>query len=240
MTIPWLREALEQSGLPPPESFPRDLAFEAPLALPVSLEGLRGLTSEKVRQWLAKRGSNQEIAYHDMHGCMVARAGKGIVFFDEEDDANEQRFTIAHELGHFVLDHLQPRLRALRFFGETIQGVLDEKRPPTREEALTAALDGIPIGIQIHLMDRGPSGAIGTGRVAKSEQRADRLALEWLAPTKLARKIMRDGPVAEEELRLERYFGLPTSKAHAYARALRREEGRSRFSIASFFGDEQG
>ncbi|RKH18706.1 ImmA/IrrE family metallo-endopeptidase [Corallococcus sp. CA047B] len=240
MTLPWLSEALRVSGLPPPESFPRDLASDALLALPVTPVGLRGLTSERVRQWLAQRGRDQEIAYRSMYGCMVAFAGKGILFFDKNEPPNVQRFTLAHELGHFVLDHLQPRRRALDFFGEDIRDVLDQKRSATREESLAAALNGVPIGVQVHLMDRSESGAVATGRVARAEQRADRLALEWLAPTKLAREVLKDGPAEEGEARLERFFGLPAVEAQSYARALRREEGRPRFSIASLLGDEQG
>lgn len=240
MMPPWLREAVTASGLPLPDVFPHDLTSDAPLRLRVRLVGLRDLTSEKVRQWLAQRGRNVEVGYRQMHGCMVAWEGKGLVFFDPTDPQEEQRFTVAHELGHFVLDHLQPRMRALAYFGESIQDVLDEKRSPSKEERLTAVLEGVPIGVQIHLMDRGPSGAIGTGIVARSEQRADRLALEWLAPSKLARQVLRDGPQETQVQRLRQHFGLPTEMAEAYARILRREEGRPRFSIVSFLGEDAG
>ncbi|RKG78559.1 ImmA/IrrE family metallo-endopeptidase [Corallococcus sp. CA049B] len=237
----WLGEAVEASGFPPPEVFPYDIAADAPLRLPVRPVGLRDLTSEKVRQWLAQRGRTVEVGYHRaMHGCMVAWEGKGLVFFDRDDSPAHQRFTVAHELGHFFLDHLQPRKRALDFFGEGIRDVLDQRRPPTREESLTSALEGIPIGVQIHLMDRGPTGAVGTGVVARSEQRADRLALDWLAPEKLARQVMKAGPQETQEQRLGQYFGLPEHMAETYARILRREEGRSRFSIVSFLGEDAG
>ncbi|RKH58225.1 ImmA/IrrE family metallo-endopeptidase [Corallococcus llansteffanensis] len=240
MMPPWLKEAVNASGLPFPETFPRDLALDVSLLLRVRPVPLRGLTSEKVRQWLAQRGRDVEISYRRMHGCMVAWEGKGLVFFDQNDSPDEQRFTVAHEVGHFVLDHLQPRMRALAFFGEGIQDVLDEKRAPTPEETLTSALEDVPIGVQIHLMDRGPSGAIGTGTVARSEQRADRLALEWLAPAKLAREVLRNGPEGQEEQRLGQHFGLPLAVAETYVRILRREDGRPRFSIVSFLGEEAG
>ncbi|WP_244227522.1 ImmA/IrrE family metallo-endopeptidase [Corallococcus aberystwythensis] len=211
------------------------------MRLPVRPVGLKDLTSEKVRQWLAQRGRTVEIGYHrEMHGCMVAWEGKGLVFFDRGDGPAQQRFTVAHELGHFFLDHLLPRMRALDFFGDGIRDVLDQKRPATREESLAAVLEGVPIGVQIHLMDRGPTGEVGTGVVARSEQRADRLALEWLAPEKAARQVMQDGPTETQEQRLEQHFGLPPDRAATYARILRREEGRSRFSIVSFLGEDAG
>ncbi|MBN8471849.1 ImmA/IrrE family metallo-endopeptidase [Corallococcus exiguus] len=199
------------------------------------------MSSELVRQWLAKRGREVAIGYHrEMHGCMVAWEGKGLVFFDENDPPEVRRFAIAHELGHFFLDHLLPRRRALDFFGEGIRNVLDQKRPATREESLTAVLEGVPIGVQIHLMDRGPTGDIGKGTIARSEMRADRLALEWLAPSTHARQVMQDGPQDTQEQRLAAYFGLPLERAETYARILRGEQGRSRFSIVSFLGEEPG
>ncbi|RKH46875.1 ImmA/IrrE family metallo-endopeptidase [Corallococcus sp. AB050B] len=240
MRPPWLEEAVKQCGLPPPESFPHDLALDASLLLPVNPVGLRGVTSERVRQWLYLHGWDVEIGYRRMHGCMVARAGNGVLFYDENDSPEEQRFTVAHELGHFFLDHLQPRKRALAFFGESIQDVLDEKRKPRPEESLSAVLSRVPIGVQIHLMDRGPAGDIGTGVVARSEQNADRLAMEWLAPSKLARQVLKDGPPDTQVQRLEQHFGLPPAVAETYARILRREAGRPRFSAVSFFSEDAG
>lgn len=237
----WLRGAVEASGLPPPANYPHDLSADATMSLRVRPVGLRGLTSELVRQWLAKRGREVEIGYHRaMHGCMVAWEGKGLVFFDQNDPPEVRRFAIAHELGHFFLDHLLPRRRAIDFFGDDIRDVLDQKRAPSREQSLSAVLEGVPIGVQIHLMDRGPTGDIGKGVVARSEQRADRLALEWLAPSKHARQVMQEGPEETQEQRLGQYFGLPEHMAETYARILRREEGRSRFSIVSFLGEDAG
>jgi hypothetical protein len=169
---------------------------------------------------------------------MVARAGFGVLFYDSRDDEHEQRFTLAHEVAHFVLDHLLPRFRALRAFGEEIREVLDGRRAPTREELLSSVLDQVPLGIQVKLMDRGPSGSICAGKVAESEQRADRLALELLAPAVLSLAVLKDAAGKGGEARVASRFGLPAEVARTYARMLRRESP-PRFSIMEFLGEDE-
>jgi hypothetical protein len=46
-----------------------------------------------------------------------------------------------------------------------------------------ALLHRTPIGAHAHLMDRQPDGMLGCTRIAEAENRADRLALELLAPS---------------------------------------------------------
>jgi hypothetical protein len=234
-----LEEAVAACRLPPPPAFPRDLATEAELWLPVSLVSLPGLTSDDVRDWLAKEGIGHPVSARRraLHGCMVARAGRAALFHDRQDSEDEQRFTLAHEVAHFVLEHLLPRAQALRVFGEGIRPVLDGVRRPRPEEALSSALDQVPLGVQVKLMDRGPSGVIHTGHVAEAERRADRLAFELLAPVALARPVLKDAPGAEGEARLASRFGLPREQARTYARTLLRRERTARFSIAEFLGE---
>src|SRR4051812_7050075 len=100
------------------------------MQLPVSVETLSALTSNAVHEWLGNRGIERDLSEADraLHGCLVAKAGRAIVFLDAGDDDSERRFTLAHEIAHFVLDHLLPRLRALKLFGESIQPVLDGER----------------------------------------------------------------------------------------------------------------
>jgi IrrE N-terminal-like domain len=239
MTEHWLEEAVAACKLPPPSAFPRNLADEIPLWLPVTLVSLPHLTSDAVRDWLARRGIRHPVSstQRRLHGCMMARAGCAVLFHDSEDTDREQRFTLAHEVAHFVLDHLLPRARALRAFGEAIRPVLDGRRRRRIEEALSSVLDRIPIGVQVKLMDRSPSGFIQAGVVAESERRADRLALELLAPAEFARPVLKDTPGAEGEALLAFCFGLPEELARTYARMLLRRERTQRFSILEFLGE---
>jgi len=239
MTGRWLEEAVAACRLPPPSTFPRNLADEVHLSLSVVLERVTHLTSDDVRSVLAQRWRYQAVADVDrpLHGCLAARAGSGILFVDAEDDEDEQRFTLAHEVAHFVLEHVMPRSRARRVFGDGIRPVLDCLRAPTPEESLAFVLEGIPLGIQIRLMDRDSSGAIQMGHVEEAEQRADRLALELLAPAPLALKVLKGVPRGLAGTRVASRFGLPVEVARTYVRMLLGGVKPPRFSIQDLLGE---
>ncbi|WP_437303832.1 ImmA/IrrE family metallo-endopeptidase [Sorangium sp. So ce388] len=162
----------------------------------------------------------------ELHGCLVARGGQGFVFLDGADEEAERRFSLAHEIAHFVADHLLPRARALEVLGESILPVLNGDRAPTPEERLAAVLTRVHLGVQVLLMGRGPGGAVCTWDVAESEQRADRLGLELLAPADVAMASLQsvlgevEEPSQHDELRaaehLAERFGLPADKAGSY------------------------
>lgn len=235
----WLRDALQVANLPDPSTFPRAIVADAQKVLKVSFVALDEVTVPTVRAYLARRGwkSMPEGNDRDKHGCIVAMRGTAFLFHSRKDSPEYQRFTAAHELAHFVLDHLVPRQRALRFFGDSILPVLDLQELPKPEQLLTSALDGVPLKAQVHLMERDDLGDITTGDVLRVEQRADRLAFEWLAPESVAMAVVKQGPREEQAVRLQRAFGLPLRKAEAYARVLAQREGAPRFSLSSVLGE---
>ena len=238
MTGWWLREAVAACGLSPPRGFPREMR-EALLPLHVRLLPLARLSTAGVRDWLIQKGIHHKVADIDrpLHGCMVARAGCGFFFYDEEDDEREQRFSLAHEAAHFTLEHLLPRFRALRAMGEEIRPVLDGKRTPTPEETLSSVLEGIPFGVHVRLMERDSSGSIRMRSVEEAEQRADRLALELLAPALLALKVLQGVPRELAGPRVASYFGLPLDVARMYAGMLLGRARTPRFSIQDLLGE---
>lgn len=236
----WLDEAVGASRLPPPDRFPRELADEVELYLPVSLVHLPKLTSNQMRDWLAHKNIHISVPAQDrrIHGCMVAQRERAFIFCDAEDHVDVRRFTLAHEVAHFVLDHLLPRARALAAFGESIRPVLDGDRPPNVREGFSAMLKRIPLGIQVKLMDRGPTGAICAGKVDASEHRADRLAFELLAPVAQVQPLLEGLSRKEGEAELALRFGLRLEEARAYLRALLGPEHRP-FSIQKYFSEEE-
>jgi hypothetical protein len=242
MTARWLEEAVEVCRATATPRFPRDLAAEVPLVLPVTLVALPRITSELVRDWLQRRGRHHRVAEvpRGLHGCMVAWRGVGILFHDSEEAEDERRFTLAHEVAHFVLDHWLPRKRAVRVFGEGILPVLDGLRVPTPEESLTALFERVPLEIRVKLMDRSPSGLYSNGQVAESERSADRLALELLAPAALAIPLVKSVSVEEGAGLVAARFGLPEEVARTYVWMLRRRLRLPRFSIQQFLGMDGG
>jgi hypothetical protein len=245
----WLEDALRATGLQSCSRFPRDLMSDVVIHLPLSVEGLPSLSARAVRNWLRQRGVQHSVSNADraLHGCLVARAGHGVVFLDSGDEEAEQRFTLAHEIAHFILDHLLPRLRALKVFGDGILPVLDGIRAATREEMLSAVLERVNLDVQVHLMSRGPGGAVCAWGVEESEQRADSLALELLAPARRARARLQlllgeNEDVSGQEERaaedLAEQFGLPRDVASSYVRLLFRSR-RPRLSLSKeIFGSK--
>jgi hypothetical protein len=222
------QDTSEVDDLGLPDSYPRDLIALIPLRLPLTFVAVKGLTTRLMRDWLNRRRISyaSEGPLRRLHGALVARAGHGIVFVDSTDDRAEQQFTAAHETAHFIEDHVRPRQRALNTFGELIRPVLDGHRAPTREESVSSVLNRVPLGVQVHLMARSHAGAIGRWDIEEREQRADRLALELLAPATAAVRVLRQSPISpgasesDAAAILSKEFDLPLNAARPYASLL--------------------
>ena len=117
-----------------------------------------------------------------LRACLVARRGHGIALINGADTDSEQRFSIAHELAHFLRDYWIIRKQASRKLGAKALEVLDGERPPTFEERLNSLLRNVSLGFHLHLMERTVTGNPTTVRIAEAEIDADRLAFELLAP----------------------------------------------------------
>src|SRR5690242_19131978 len=87
-----------------PPAFPRDLSRVASLALPVVTKELPHLSLKSVNRWLSERNMAESISGPNrlLRGCMLAYGGYGILLADSNDPADEKRFTVAHELAHFL------------------------------------------------------------------------------------------------------------------------------------------
>lgn len=217
----WLEEAADvfwdAAGDPPP--FPRDLTHVLPYALPVHQHIIPRLRLAGIDDWMARHGCAQRFDAEDRElcGCLVAYRGFGMIFVDGADSFNEQRFTLAHEIAHFLLDYYMPRAKAQAQLGPEILPVLDGDRAPTSDELIDAAIAHCPIGVHVHLLDRrDPSGAI-----AGKESRADRLARELLAPdeelgARYAGHALDEPAMAKD---LEETYGFPPAEAAAFARS---------------------
>lgn len=232
MTEPWLAQATEDfwAAAGRPEPFPRSLETAVLWALPVAIVKLPRLGVSAVDRWLRKHAVSFSLECPDrpLRGCLVAYGGKGCVLLDGADPADELRFTLAHEVGHFLIDYVKPRRQAVGLLGSTILEVFDGLRLPTVDERVAGLLTDINVGVHMHLMARGPNGDLGCGHVAGAEHRADKLALELLAPESEVlsrlpgpRRAVSFGAVVNEVVRvLITDFGLPLKIADRRARFL--------------------
>jgi len=179
------------------------------------------------RQAISCRLSRRDRA---LRACLVAHRGAGALFLDGADPTEEQRFSLAHELAHFLRDYLEPRHRAVDVFGPGVLQVFDGVRPPTLEERVSALLADVPIGFHVHLMERTAEGQFASAAIDTAERDADLLAFELLAPSARVLDTFDLGGHEGRHTRLTELligtYGLPIRVAAQYA-ALLAPPGRS-------------
>lgn len=226
----------EHVGTPP--TYPCQLEDWFPFVYPLTVEKIPQLTIGAINAWAKKSGYAYRFSGdpdHTLCGCLLP-GHTGIIFTDANDSENEQRFTIAHELAHFICDYFLPRERAIRILGKDIVGVLDGKRKPTPEERLDGALADVPLRMPGHLMTR-PHKGVPSGAILDVENRANRVALELLAPATLLRQQMKqhDAPEGYHARlpflthALSTQYGLPSPIDASYAKWLLDQWGEPTF-----------
>jgi hypothetical protein len=203
----------------PADAFPRELEDVAPFAVRVVVVRRPDLRVRTVIDHL--RSHRNPVPFDEpdrpLRAALYCWAGFGTVFLDPEDPPDEQRFSFAHELAHFLRDYADPRRKVARSLGTAAVEVLDGLRPPTADERLHAVLRHRPLTPHSHLMHRDASGRPKGDDERRAEAAADRLAFELLAPAGLFR-----GETDPDHLsrRLTAEFGLPPAVAGGYARLL--------------------
>lgn len=159
-----------------------DLEVAIAWAAPLAIVALPALDQHRARGWLASRGVelSDDSSARPLRGLLLASRGAGIVFLDGTLTRADRRFTVAHELGHFLLDYVEPRERVLREAPELLD-VIDGWRPASRAERAQAVLARVPLGLHAHLLDRDADGGAAHD-VEEVEDAASQFALELLAP----------------------------------------------------------
>lgn len=198
------------------ERYPRDVLRAAPWALPVGVVRVPALSLATVAEYLRRLEVGHPVprGQQGLHGCVVAHGGRGLILINEDDTEDEQRFTGAHEVAHFIADYLEPRRASVESVGRAALDVLDGVRAPSLVERLRAVLAGQRLRAYVHLTR-------AQGGEPDAESRADRLAVELLAPEGHALAALEADPAAAPALVLRAAYGLPAAVAARYARWLR-------------------
>lgn len=205
---------------------PRNLRIPIANALPLSIVLLPKLHVEAVGQWFRNRRIPFDSIVRDraLRACLVARFDHGVIFLDGADPDDEQRFSLAHELAHFLRGYWYPRRKIVEQLGISVLEVLDGERPPQQDERIHSVLTGISLGFHIHLMDRSLDGAILDSRVSEAEYEADVLAFELLAPSTEVADETCYLPANERRIEaaylLSNTYGFPADAAQRYASIL--------------------
>ncbi|MCU0705570.1 MAG: ImmA/IrrE family metallo-endopeptidase [Fimbriiglobus sp.] len=217
----WVSELAERfwadAGDAPP--FPRDLESPAAFAVPVTVIPVARLRVGHVFDHLRRAGlpADFNVADRPLRATLYCWTGFGRIFLDPTDPPPERRFSIAHELAHFLRDYDAPRRQVAKALGPAALQVLDGLRPPTADERISAILRNRPLAPHCHLMSREADGHPRGDDERRAEADADRLACELLAPATL---FQGETDLTVVEHRLTAEFGLPTSIASRYARLL--------------------
>lgn len=207
-----------------------DFVRTVALSLPLDVVVLSRLSVRRVEDWLARRGVEYRLSDVDrsLYGLLTVYRGVGFVFLDGTDDEPTRRFTLAHEVAHFLLHYLEPRQRAIHRLGSGVVDVLDGLRTATHVERLAAIISDVDVYPYVHLLNRADESAAWQTRVDRVEGQADQLALELLAPAReIAHEIRLEGVadhffkcVAAAERILCEAYELPPRNAGSYARRL--------------------
>ncbi len=174
----------EMAGGRPAYGKPINLERAVARALPLAVVKLPQLSTRKVTDVLARIGTVpwSMTADRPLRACLVADVGVGLVFLDGTDPEDEQRFSLAHEVAHFLLHYIEPRDRVLGHLGAGIAEVLNRQRPPTLAERLSSAMSGVTLEPFRHAMSRDQRGDMLHVRTENMEGEADDLAIELIIP----------------------------------------------------------
>ena len=208
------------------EPFPRHLHLAIATTLPLAVVHVPRLCVARVDAWLQRQDIVCSLTTEDrvLRACLVARFGQGFIFLDGADPEDEQRFSLAHELAHFLRDYTQPRQVAVERLGHPVLEVLDGLRPPRPAERAQALLARVSIGYHVHLMERTADGQFASAAIDTAERDADLLAFELLAPSALVLDTVDHGGHEGRQTRLTDLligtYGLPIRVAAQYAAVL--------------------
>lgn len=216
-----------------PEEPARDLRGPIANALPVTVVMLPRLRVTTVDAWLQHHGIYCTVDVQDrpLRACLVARNGHGVVILEGTDPPDEQRFSLAHELAHFLRHYWQPRNDIAGRLGPSVLEVLDGERAPAPEERVFALLARVRLGFFTHFMARA-----GDNRtIDEAEREADLLAYELLAPSAAVLRAVAGVPHAERRgvivPLLTTMYGFPATAARRYAAFLCPESSSSGFFL---------
>jgi hypothetical protein len=218
----WVCELAERFGHASADSYPRDLRPCIHSRTPLVILERPSLRLQTVRETLAQLRIGVCVSEPDrpLRACLFCRLGSGFIFLDSTDPPDEQRFSLAHELAHYLADYDAVRRRVVQQLGPATLEVLDGKRAATFDEQLHSVLRNVAVGPHFHVMERDDSGRPKSHSEREAEERADRLAFELLAPAKLLF-------ANSDPTQLMTEFGLPARETAKYVSLLWSSEPRT-------------
>ena len=164
--------------------YPADITYAATCALYVYVDEIADLTpgSAAAHVGLGRLWRSDCVDRRRLHGCVIVGQGGAAILVEKGDDEAQKRFTIAHEVAHYILEVKQRYERAADRMGREFADTLYGLREATSTERIDAWLSNTRSEAFAHFMDRAPGGGYGCSRTLEAECLADDLAVEILAP----------------------------------------------------------
>ncbi|MBM4168428.1 MAG: ImmA/IrrE family metallo-endopeptidase [Ignavibacteria bacterium] len=193
----------------------------------IAMQPIANLTTEKVAKVLQRLNLPFEQSaldrYSDVAGFLYASRGGGIIFIEETDTEERQKFSLAHELGHFINDYYRPvylkyeNTRTIPLFSQEESDKVVSARC-TKSDIFGAE------GYLRQRLSRDEGNLLTWHKEKFREIKANGFAAELLMPMEECRRIEHENQGASQEeltLALIRRFGVSRSAA-----AIRVEELR--------------
>ena len=205
---------------------PVDIGYAATCALAIGIRPINGLTTSTATGHLENIGflCADGLDERELHGCIAVGPRGAMILVEMRDDDSQQRFTIAHEVSHYILEVHRHHRRAAQQMGQDYVDILYGARTAAPSERIDAWLNNVRSSAITHFMDRDPNGSYGCGNTLEAECSADRLAIEILAPRAEMARVASDcgklpfRNLADATRRIaEQRFGLPGAVAAPYA-----------------------
>jgi IrrE N-terminal-like domain len=207
-----------------------DILSAVNASLIIDLIPVQQLSLGNIETWLAARTITIDLHVNDrsLHGALLIKDGSVFMFVDATGDEVQQRFTIAHEVSHFLLDYQLPKERAILALGKEIEDVLNGTSAPTTAQLVLSVIKGINIDPYTFLIEKTGNGSFISWSNFNSENEADYLALELLAPRIMvindtvssAKRLTYSQFTRKSHEILMKKYRIPSEVAHQYATEL--------------------
>lgn len=196
----------------------------------VHLIRMQQLSPTKITSWLINHEIDipfESTATH-LNGALLIRNEKVIMFIDANENISQQRFTLAQQVSHFLLNYQMPKERAIMTLGKKIAHALRGNNDTSVTQLVQSTVSDIAGNAYTLLIEKKEETTPTDWEQLRAEDPAVSLTLELLAPryqiineTASVSARLRYSPFKRkcQELLIDKYR-IPSEIAHKYASEL--------------------
>lgn len=207
-----------------------DIVKAVESSLNVHLIRMQQLNPTKIISWLASH--NMDIPFESkathLNGALLIKNDNVIMFIDAAENAVQQRYTLAHQVSHFLLNYQMPKERAIMTLGKEIAQVLSGNTEASVTQLVQSTVSNITGNVYTLLIEKWDESTSFDWELLRTKDPAVSLTLELLAPryqiineTASVGARLRYSPFKRkcQELLIDKYR-IPSEIAHKYASEL--------------------